>query len=102
MILTYEQMKEKNLGCFQILNHWYSNEWCRDEYARSQEELQNIAKQIKANCELKESHYSKNFKDETVCVYHNENLDIKYIVKDIFGHISEIDEIRCFYKEKED
>lgn len=75
------------------MNHYYSNEWCNDSRARSQEELQNIAKQIRQNCKVEE------IEDNTwgVCtIYTNEALGLKYWVKDQFGHISEIDEARYY------
>lgn len=72
---------------------WYSDEWCNDDRAASQEELQKIAKQIRENCkciEICEANSSG-----TVCtIYINEALGIKYWVKDNFGHISEIIEAR--------
>ena len=75
------------------MNHFYSNEWCKGEHARTQEELQNIAKQIRQNCK------AEKIDDNTwgVCtIYTNESLGLKYWVKDQFGHISEIDEARYY------
>lgn len=80
------------------LQHFYSDEWCRDESARTQEQLQKIAKAIRENCkcvEIRDYHES----DATgyICsIYENENLGLKYYIKDRFGHIQEIDETRDF------
>ena len=73
------------------MDHFYSNEWCKDQYARSQEELQEIAKKIRENCEVETIE-----KTSYGCctVYRNRNLGLKYWIKDDFGHISEIDEAR--------
>lgn len=73
------------------MNHYYSNEWCRDQHARTQEELQKIAKQIRENCECSEI---KDMGDYTCTIYVNENLGLKYWIHDDFGHISTIDEAR--------
>ena len=74
-----------------VMNHFYSNEWCRDHHARTQEELQQIARQIRTNCTCKET---KNMGDYNCTIYINENLGLRYWIKDSFGHISEIDEER--------
>lgn len=73
------------------LNHFYSNEFCKDEHARTQEELQAIAKAIRENCKCSECN---DYGDYVCTIYFNENLGIKYWIKDTFGHISEIDEAR--------
>lgn len=74
-----------------LMNHWYSDEWCKDNHARNQEQLQEIASKIRIGCkvnEIKDCGYY-------VCtIYKNESLGLKYWVKDTFGHISEIDEAR--------
>ena len=73
------------------LRQWYSNEWCKDEHATTQEELQNIAAKIRKNCKVAEIH-ADGFNSCTI--YTNEALGLKYWVKDDFGHIEEIDEAR--------
>lgn len=76
------------------MNHWYSNEFCTDSHARTQEQLQEIAKRIRANCKVVEI---AKCSDDGVCTkYENESLGIRYWVKDEFGHISEIDEARSY------
>ena len=73
------------------MNNYYSDEWCRDNHARSQAELQEIARQIRLGCDVKEISEM----DGYVCtIYTNENLGLRYWVKDTFGHISEINEAR--------
>lgn len=75
------------------INHYYSNEWCKDEHARTQEELQEIAKQIRSNCKCE----SIENMDGYVCtIYKNDNLGLKFWIKDTFGKISEIDEGRAY------
>ena len=39
--------------CYKMKNY-YSDEWCRDKQATSQEELQKIAKMIRENCKCTE------------------------------------------------
>lgn len=81
------------------MQHFYSNEWYKDSkelpsnHACTQEELQTIAKQIRENCKVKEIVGNGS---DTCTIYVNENLGIRYWVKDSFGHISEIDEGRSF------
>lgn len=75
------------------MDHWYSNEWCRDEHGRTQEQLQEIAGKIRRNCKV------ENIVDNghSICtIYVNDNLGIRYWVKDSFGTISEIDEARQY------
>lgn len=86
-----------------IMNHWYSDEWCKDNHARTQEQLQNIAKQIRSNCQMYECKpVSSSNDDIIVCtIYYNENLGLKYWVKDRLGRITEIDEARYFGIEKD-
>lgn len=78
------------------MNHYYSNEWCRDEHARTQEQLQEIARQIRENCKVEEIAQTAccNEAGNVCTIYTNKNLGLKYWVKDTFGHISEIDEAR--------
>ncbi len=73
------------------LRHWYSDEWCKDGNATTQEQLQNIAAKIKKGCKITEVH-TEGFNACTI--YENEALGLKYWVKDDFGHIEEIDEAR--------
>lgn len=75
------------------VRHFYSDEFCRDENARTQEELQEIAKRIRNGCKVKEI-----CEYERYCCtkYENENLGLRYWVKDEFGHITEIDEARSY------
>ncbi len=75
------------------MEHFYSDEWCRDERARTQDELQSIAKQIREHCETKEIKVMETY---TCTIYTNEALGLKYWIKDKFGHISEIDEARYY------
>lgn len=75
------------------MEHFYSDEWCKDDHARTQDELQSIAKQIRENCETAEITFNGN---STCTVYRNEALGLKYWIKDNFGHISEIDEARYY------
>lgn len=73
------------------MRHFYSDEWCRDEKARTQEQLQEIASKIREGCDVTEICYV----DGYVCtIYENKSLGLRYWVKDEFGHISEIDEER--------
>ena len=78
------------------MNHYYSNEWCMDNRARTQEELQAIAREIRENCKVQNVSPVLGQDDESyICtIYANENLGIRFWVKDRFGHISEIDEAR--------
>lgn len=76
------------------LNQYYSNEWCNDEKkARSQEELQRIAKSIRDNCEVVEI---IDMGDYFCTVFRNNNLGLRYWIHDSFGHISTIDEERSY------
>lgn len=75
------------------MDHWYSDEWCRDHHARTQEQLQEIAGKIRKSCKVTEI-VDNGF---NICtVYENKNLGVKYWIKDSFGHISEIDEARAY------
>lgn len=74
------------------MRHFYSDEFCKDQNARNQEELQEIAKSIREGCKVKEYH---NYERYYCTIYENENLGLKYWVKDVFGHITEIDEARA-------
>lgn len=73
------------------MRHFYSDEWCRDDNARSQEALQEIARKIRQSCKVEKVIKSN---DGACTIYRNENLGLKYWIKDEFGHISEIDEAR--------
>lgn len=73
------------------MNHYYSNEWCHDEHARTQEQLQEIAGKIRKSCKVTEI-VDNGF--DICTIYENENLGLKFWVKDNFGWISEIDEGR--------
>ena len=75
------------------MNHYYSDEWCKDKFARSQEELQKIAKAIRENCEVESI---EDFQRYVCTIYVNNNIGVKYWIKDTFGHISEIDEARSY------
>ena len=77
------------------MNYWYSDEWCKDEHARSQEELQNIANKIRRGCKVKEI---ANYESYVCTIYENKNLGLRYWIKDEFGHISEIDEAREIFR----
>lgn len=81
-----------------VMNHWYSDEWCTDGRARSQEQLQEIAAQIRKHCKVEQIAPVLGQSDTAnICtIYVNEGLGIKYWVKDTFGHISEIDEARSY------
>lgn len=73
------------------VKHYQSNEWCKNENARNQEELQKMAKMIRENCKVEGiddmgSYFCSRYK--------NENLGIRYWILDEFGHISEITEGR--------
>ena len=74
------------------MKNYYSDEWCRDKQATSQEDLQKIAKMIRSNCKCKEI---SDMGDYTCTIYVNENLGLRYWVKDEFGHITEINEERA-------
>lgn len=72
-------------------NHYLNNEFCNNKYARTQEELQNIVKQIRTICKTE----TIDFNTDYVCtVYTNESLGLRYWVIDKFGIISSIDEER--------
>ena len=75
------------------LSHWYSDEFCHDDNATSQEQLQEIARLIREGCKCVEI---KGKGGNVVTIYENENLGLKYWVKDTFGHITEIDEARKY------
>ena len=75
------------------LNHYYSDEWCKNDHARNQEQLQEIAGKIRINCKVINIVDNGN----SICtIYENANLGLKFWVKDEFGHISEIDEGRYY------
>lgn len=78
------------LTCCRI-TEWQSDEWCKTNHAATQEKLQEIAGMISKNCKVKEivdNGYG-------ICtIYENDALNIRYWVKDRFGHISEIIEGR--------
>ncbi len=78
------------------MNHYYSNEWCTNQYARSQEELQSIASMIRQNCKVQSIDDVITSEDYICTVYTNDALGIRYWIKDKFGHISEIDEARSY------
>ena len=80
------------------MNHWYSDEWCTDNRARSQEELQQIAAEIRKHCDVKEIAPVACQSDSAwICtILTNEALGLKYWIKDRFGYISEIDEARSY------
>lgn len=80
------------LTCCRI-NHWYSDEWCKDKHAATQEKLQEIAGKISRNCKAKEIVDNGN---NIVTIYENDALSIRYWIHDSFGHISEITEARFF------
>lgn len=84
-----EPKKQRHTSCH--MRHFYSDEWCRDEKARNQEQLQEIVRKIRESCDVYTIDY---FEDYTCTIYRNENLGLRYWVKDEFGHISEIDEER--------
>ena len=81
------------------ITEWRSDEWCvvdpcrKNIKATSQEKLQEIASKISRNCKVAD------IKDNghNICtIYENNSLNIRYWVKDSFGHISEIIEARYF------
>lgn len=80
------------MNCYKM-NHWYSNEWCHDEHGRTQEQLQEIAGKIRRGCEAKEI---TDYGTYVCTIYENENLGLRYWVKDFFGIVSEIDEARQY------
>ena len=86
----------KELGTSATMRHFYSNEWCRDDKARTQEELQAIAQKIRRGCKVEErdNFNGGEFGTYTCTIYINENLGLRYWVKDEFGWITEIDEAR--------
>ena len=75
------------------MDTFYSDEWCKDEHARTQEQLQEIAGKIRKNCKVKKIIDNGH---SIVTEYINENLGIEYWVHDSFGHISEIIEGRRY------
>lgn len=86
----------KELGTSASLRHFYSDEWCTDKNARTQEQLQAIAKKIREGCKVEERSIfdGGTFGDHCCTIYVNESLGLRYWVKDDFGKISEIDEAR--------
>lgn len=80
------------------VTEWFSDEWCRNHHARTQEQLQQIAGNIRKNCKCtKVMDQPGCHIDGAICTeYENENLGVQYIVKDTFGHIEEITEIRRY------
>lgn len=81
-----------------VMKHYYSDKWCNTSEARTQEQLQQIAKQIRENCTVVQIHdQSKMYGDGKACTeYQNENLGIRYWIHDNFGHISDITEARSY------
>lgn len=81
-----------------VMKHYYSDKWCNTSEARTQEQLQQIAKQIRENCTVVAIHdQSKMYGDGKACTeYQNESLGIRYWIHDNFGHISEITEARSY------
>ena len=75
------------------LRHFYSDTFCTDDRARNQEQLQEIADKIRKGCKVKEIHNSERY---TCTIYENEAVGVKYWVKDEFGFITEIDEVRSY------
>ena len=75
------------------MTHYYSDEWCTDNHKRSQDELQKIAAQIRKGCKVDEICEMGSY---FCTIYQNENLGLRYWVKDTFGWISEIDEERAY------
>ncbi len=74
------------------IREWQSDEWSMGKNAATQEKLQEIAGMISKNCTVKEMTDIGN--DEICTIYENDALNIRYYVKDTFGHISEIIESR--------
>lgn len=75
------------------MQNYYSDEWCNDEKARTQDELQEIAGKIRHNCDVSEIHTMDGY---TCTIYINKNLGLRFWIKDTFGHISEINEERRY------
>lgn len=78
------------LTCCRI-REWQSDEWCTNKNATTQEKLQEITGKISKNCKATEIVDNG---DEICTIYENDALNIRYYVKDSFGHISEIIESR--------
>lgn len=76
------------------IKSFYSDDWCREEdKARTQDELQEMAKKIRIGCNKTKISYM----DGYVCTeYSNDNLGLSYWVHDEFGHISQIIEGRKY------
>ena len=81
-----------------VMKHYYSDKWCNTSEARTQEQLQQIAKQIREVCTVVQIHdQPKMYGDGKACTeYQNENLGIRYWIHDNFGHISDITEARSY------
>ena len=78
------------------ITNWYSNEWCKDNHARSQEELQKMAKAIRTSCKCMKIVNHNNDDGHACTVYVNENLGIRYWIHDDFGKIETITEERNY------
>lgn len=81
-----------------VVKHYYSDKWCNTSEARTQEQLQQIAKQIREVCTVVQIHdQSKMYGDGKACTeYQNESLGIRYWIHDTFGCISDITEARSY------
>lgn len=81
-----------------VMKHYYSDKWCNTSEARTQEQLQQIAKQIREVCAVVQIHdQSKMYGDGKACTeYQNEILGIRYWIHDTFGYISDITEARSY------
>ena len=76
--------------------HYYSDEWCKDSNARTQEQLQKIAKRISDNCTLAKIITNAGDNYDACTEYVNEALGLRYWIHDTFGHITAIDETRSY------
>ena len=76
------------------LRHYYNNDWSKDANACSQEELQEMAAEIRKHCEVKEINNESYINCCTI--YENKNLGVKYFIHDKLGNISEITEARSY------
>lgn len=73
------------------MTHYYSNEFCSDKRARTQEQLLDIVAKIRKGCKIEQICEGSDY----VCtIYTNKAIGLRYWVQDTFGHINSIDEAR--------
>ena len=82
------------LGISVKVQHYNSDDWCKDKHARTQEQLVEIAGKIRKTCRVEDICDPGDY--GTCTVYVNEALGIRYWVRDDFGHIEEIVEGRYY------